>query len=82
MFQTFGAIAKKAGIYSIAVMDDDSNQYWNLVKVGERWLAVNVGAMAESTGNRELYLLVSNEQMEKKLEAKGTYGMSKYFELP
>lgn len=94
--EAFGMIAQKAGIYSIAAMDSDEGKYWNLVRtdekwrtnsdgesvmIDEEWRAVNVHAMAQER-NRDKYLLITNDSMEKYMEAKATYGMSEWFACP
>ena len=80
--EAFGAICQKAGIYCIAAIDDHKCLYWNLVKLDGQWLAVNVEAMAKEPENAEQYYLVSNNRMEKLLDAKATYGRSEWFSLP
>lgn len=79
--EAFGMLAREAGIYSTAAMDDDEVKYWNLVKTGGQWRAVNVYAMAQE-GDRDKYLLIANSDMEKYMEAKATYGMSERFASP
>lgn len=79
--EAFGMIAQEAGLYSIAAMDSDEGKYWNLVRIDEKWRAVNVYAMARDK-DRNKYLLITNASMEKYMEAKATYGMSERFACP
>lgn len=79
--EAFGMIAREAGIYSTAAMDNNKGKYWNLVKINGKWRAVNVYAMAKER-NRGKYLLIANSAMEKYIEAKATYGLSEYFSCP
>lgn len=74
-------IAREAGIYSTAAMDDDECKYWNLVKIDNRWRAINVYAMAKEE-NKDIYFLIANSDMEKYMEAKATYGLSEWFAGP
>lgn len=80
--EAFGMICQKAGIYTIAAIDGDEYKYWNLVEINGKWLAVNVGAMAEDQENQDKYYLIGNSDMEKQMEAKATYGLSEWFKLP
>lgn len=79
--EAFGMIAREAGIYSVAAIDDNECKYWNLVKINEKWCAVNIYAMAQEN-DRDKYLLIANSSMEKYMEAKATYGMSEWFACP
>lgn len=79
--EAFGMIAREAGIYSTAAMDDDECKYWNLVEIDEQWRAVNVYAMAKEE-NKDKYFLIANSDMEKYMEAKATYGLSEWFAGP
>lgn len=80
--EAFGMICQKAGIYTIAAIDADISKYWNLVEINGTWLAVNVGDMAKDRENPDMYYLVPNSEMEKQIEAKATYGLSEWFDLP
>lgn len=80
--EAFGSIAEKAGIYTIAAMDDESHHYWNLVQVDGQWKAINLYKIDQYPDQKENYYLVDNGEMEKLLDAKGTYGRCKWIELP
>lgn len=79
--EAFGMLAKAAGFYSIAAMDDNECKYWNLVQIDDQWYAVNVYAMAQEK-DKDKYLLITNSAMEKYMEAKATYGTSEHFACP
>lgn len=80
--EAFGLIAEKAGIYTIAAMDDESHHYWNLVQVDGQWKAINLYKMDQYPDQKESYYMVDNGEMEKLLDAKGTYGRCEWIELP
>lgn len=80
--EAFGLIAEKAGIYTIAAMDNKSHHYWNMVQMDGQWKAINLYEMDRSTEQKEQYYLVDNEEMEKRLDAKGTYGLCDWIGLP
>lgn len=80
--EAFGLIAEKAGIYTIAAMDDQNHHYWNLVQVDGQWKAINLYKMDQYPDQKEQYYLVDNGEMEKRLNAKGAYGGCNWIELP
>lgn len=80
--EAFGLIAEKAGIYTIAAMDNENHHYWNLVQVDGQWKAINLYEMDRSADQKEQYYLVNNEEMEEQLDAKAIYGISGWTSLP
>lgn len=80
--EAFGMIARKAGIYTIAAMNESAGCYWNLVLIDGSWKAIDVCAMAREPEKRDHYYLVSNTEMEEWLQVQGTYGGNTSIPLP
>lgn len=80
--EAFGMIARKAGIYTIAAMNESARRYWNLVSIDGSWKAINVYAMTKLPEKQDHYYLVSNAEMEKWLQVQGTYGGNTSIPLP
>ena len=83
--EAFGMLLEKAGVYSIAVLpkeDSERSHYWNLVKIGKKWKAINVYQMAKNPDEQEAYNQISNDRMEKLLETSGCYGGNEELALP
>lgn len=80
--EAFGMIAGKAGIYTIAAINEQERRYWNLVSIDGSWKAINVYAMTKLPEKQDHYYLVSNAEMEKWLQVQGTYGGNTSIPLP
>lgn len=83
--EAFGMLLEKAGVYSIAILpkeDSERSHYWNLIKIGKKWKAINVYQMAKNPDERETYNQISNDKMEKLLDTSGCYGGNEEIALP